>query len=602
MDKIKLVIWDLDETFWQGTLSEGTIKIVDDHVKIVKELTNRGIINSIVSKNNHEQVKEILTELNIWDYFIFPVIDWTPKGEAVKQIIHKCQLRPVNVLFLDDNRLNIEEVKFYNDGIHAFFPDYIKEMMQNPALAGNPDIEHTRLKQYKLLERKENEMGHFFDNISFLEQSEIQISFIENLPDINDRIYELIERTNQLNYTKIRLNREETDELLKNTGYEQKAVSVTDRYGDYGIVGYYCLDRTTHQLVHFIFSCRILNMGIEQYVYAKLNFPDIKVINDVSTALTDKKPYWIKEEKHQKIARKQKNKPGISILFKGGCDLSQLFHYIGSYHLDIIQETNYVGKNNLPIHNDHSQMILNSQLLDRADIKYIESSLPFFDSKSHQTQLFDNNYNILVFSILMDYTQDLYRHKEKGFLIPFGGYSYNLTDPSIHQDIARFFKEKKKEAISIDFLHQFSQEYEYVGQISESHFTENLTKIRQSISAHIPIIFINGSEVDDGFSAEKGSTQRHRDMNKSLESFIKGNSNCFLLDVRKYVKNREDVTNNIRHYQRLIYKDLASELMTILEKQLDLNLNYSIVNHVKTVFHKYISTNIEKAKRIIMRH
>ena len=49
---IKIVIWDLDETFWKGTLSEGAIDAVPLNSKTVQELSRRGIINSIASKNS----------------------------------------------------------------------------------------------------------------------------------------------------------------------------------------------------------------------------------------------------------------------------------------------------------------------------------------------------------------------------------------------------------------------------------------------------------------------------------------------------------------------------------------------------------------------
>ena len=51
IETIKLVVWDLDETFWTGTLSEGGARIPEDNVQLVKDLTDCGIINSICSKN-----------------------------------------------------------------------------------------------------------------------------------------------------------------------------------------------------------------------------------------------------------------------------------------------------------------------------------------------------------------------------------------------------------------------------------------------------------------------------------------------------------------------------------------------------------------------
>ena len=51
-DKIKLVIWDLDETFWKGTFSEGNVEIPDRNRNLLALLTDIGIVNSICSKND----------------------------------------------------------------------------------------------------------------------------------------------------------------------------------------------------------------------------------------------------------------------------------------------------------------------------------------------------------------------------------------------------------------------------------------------------------------------------------------------------------------------------------------------------------------------
>ena len=59
-DKIKLVIWDLDETFWKGTFSEGTVEIPDFNRCLIAMLTDIGIVNSICSKNDEKQVMNYL--------------------------------------------------------------------------------------------------------------------------------------------------------------------------------------------------------------------------------------------------------------------------------------------------------------------------------------------------------------------------------------------------------------------------------------------------------------------------------------------------------------------------------------------------------------
>src|SRR5262249_47959586 len=70
----RLVIWDLDETFWEGTLSEGGITFCPEHRYIVIALAERGIISTICSKNDLEAVRDLLNEHEVWDYFVFPSV------------------------------------------------------------------------------------------------------------------------------------------------------------------------------------------------------------------------------------------------------------------------------------------------------------------------------------------------------------------------------------------------------------------------------------------------------------------------------------------------------------------------------------------------
>ena len=78
-EKIKVIIWDLDETFWSGTISEETISIPEENIKLIKTLTSLGIVNSICSKNDMEIVKKQLQEVGVWEYFVFPSVNWEPK-------------------------------------------------------------------------------------------------------------------------------------------------------------------------------------------------------------------------------------------------------------------------------------------------------------------------------------------------------------------------------------------------------------------------------------------------------------------------------------------------------------------------------------------
>ena len=84
---IKLVIWDMDETLWRGTISEGEVFPIPANIEFIRLTADMGIVHSICSKNDYAIVQKKLSELGLWDYFVFASIDWSSKGSRVRHII-----------------------------------------------------------------------------------------------------------------------------------------------------------------------------------------------------------------------------------------------------------------------------------------------------------------------------------------------------------------------------------------------------------------------------------------------------------------------------------------------------------------------------------
>jgi FkbH-like protein len=275
---VKCVIWDLDETLWDGSLAENDEIVGRPHViDMIRRLDEKGIVNSICSKNSYATAKQALQKLGIWDYFVFAVIDFVPKGQSVRNIIENLQLSPDSVLFVDDSISNRNEVAYYCNRIMAIDPN--EEQFQ-PLM--NQIIEHadgaSRLDQYKILELKRNEKGQYAENAHFLAASNITMCVLRNPADMmfRERIFELANRSNQLNFTKSKfVVLEELDKYLTDGDsvyIHHGVVFVYDKYGDYGLVGFYAFDERPKSptLKHFYFSCRVLNMGVEQALYSFL--------------------------------------------------------------------------------------------------------------------------------------------------------------------------------------------------------------------------------------------------------------------------------------------------------------------------------------------
>lgn len=576
MEKIKLVIWDLDETFWEGTLSEEGVVAKERNIDILETLTSRGIINSICSKNNFDQAKEKLIDLDVWKYFVFPSISWQAKGQQVKQIIQNCQLRAENVLFLDDNHLNREEVKYYNKKIWTKSPDFILKNMDHPALEGKDDRDYSRLKQYKILEEKSEEQEKYSSNIAFLRDSNIQVTYIEDLSPIKERILELISRTNQLNFTKKRLSPQQVETVINDETSLSFALKVKDKFGDYGIVGFVQYDLDHHKLNHFVFSCRILNLGVEQFIFQKLKYPDIDIKGDVAISLTEDSDIdWISEQlqstetedSSSPKSEEQATDHSTKLLFTGSCELGSVLYYLQAYSKHIQKNVVEVGKDNLPEFPDHLITILNSKFISNKHHLDILEKLPFLSNHNLENKVFLENYNALIYSVVANYGQNVYRHKKYGFRIAWGEYNYVLTSHPENRKMITYLESRGMENANA-FVEKFGEEFEYEGLLSPDNFKEMLHKLRATLSADLPIIFINGAEINPDPEGEPAALQRHKKMNNALDEFINQVSNCYLVDVRKLATSHSDMGKTIRHFNRDIYKKMSDEIISILGDQI----------------------------------
>jgi FkbH-like protein len=333
---VKLVIWDLDETFWKGTLSEEGMTPVPANIESVKQLARRGIVSSVCSKNDHDMALAALRSLDVLDYFVLPSVSFQSKGKSISSIISALQLRPDNVVFIDDNPSVLAEAGHSCPGLVCLAsPDQLVALMDSPFMQGKDDPELTRLKQYHLLAEKHDlKQSTGGNDESFLRQSDIRVEVDYAVEENIDRVIELINRSNQLNYTKRRI---ETDDdrrrLLADLhafGFNAGVVRVSDRYGEYGVVGFFMTLATLreYRLEHFVFSCRIMNMGVEQYVYDYLKRPEINVVSPVANPVESwPRVDWITDGSHSDVVSTLRK---YKLVVIGGCDMLQLSTYCSS--------------------------------------------------------------------------------------------------------------------------------------------------------------------------------------------------------------------------------------------------------------------------------
>lgn len=270
--KVKLVIWDLDNTLWKGILSEDGIERIELNIpimEIIKELDGKGIINSIASKNEREDTLKALEYFKIDKYFVAPMINGNPKSENIKAIAKNLDLGMDTFVFVDDTSNELQEVQDNCSGVRVCDVKNIFSYIRGDAfdVPVTEESKHRR-ESYKEISIRNADALQYKDDITrFLLNCKMAMYIAHPTIDEQERCYELLQRTNQLNISAERLSKKELSEILSDPCFDCYRIKVEDRYGNYGLVGFAVFDIHKKHLVelkHFVFSCRAARKRLEQ--------------------------------------------------------------------------------------------------------------------------------------------------------------------------------------------------------------------------------------------------------------------------------------------------------------------------------------------------
>lgn len=609
IQKLKLVIWDLDDTFWNGTLSEGGITLINKNVELAKKLIDKGIMNSICSKNSFEEVKKELDKYQLWNLFVFPSIDWTAKAPRIQHLIKSMGLRPTNVLFIDDNTMNLNEVSFFLPEIMTLNTKDIDFLINNIDKVTKEDKAHNRLKQYRVLEKKNEEKEKIGSTEEFLKQSDIRVNINYNCQNDIDRIEELICRTNQLNFTKIRSTQEEILSTIRNPDFSCGTVSVKDKYGDYGIVGFFALNKQANALLHFLFSCRTIGMGIEQYVYELLNYPTLNIMGKVINEVEKKKIVnWIKlDTKTNTISKDQedvtKQTKQLSILFKGPCDLSTIIPYIGNNNnIKITCEFNYVNQNGITISAfNNTTHIIESYTLDKKQINEILADAPFLDEGAFQTAIFKEKWNFVFLSILPDEHEGVYLHKKTGIKICFSSANFNLTEEKNWENFINGKYTNHGFKFTESILKRFRDNFIFLGYMSPNDIVNNLKQIQEQLPKETILVLMLGSEIDchKNTAEFEHHAENNIAVNKKITETFASIKNVILINYTDFITSQGCYADCINHFSRKVYYEIAQKVIQVINSQQSSDTKLKLKSKI-FISLKGLKRKINKLKALII--
>lgn len=273
--KIKCVVFDLDNTLWDGVLAEG------DHLEpnkkileLIHSLDQRGILISIASKNNFDDAWHYLEQLEIAHFFLFPQINWIAKSENIRSIAENLNIGLDTFAFIDDNPFELEQVSQTLASVTCVNVNEIDKIVDDPRFEGGAgDDARNRRQYYKdAIQREEQQRTQKLDVTTFLAACNIKLVVSAFRPTDFERVAELVQRTNQLNFSGQKYGRDALSTVIEDNSLEKYVLKCSDKYGSYGTVGFSLVRRCSNEIriEDFMLSCRVQGKFIEQAFFNHL--------------------------------------------------------------------------------------------------------------------------------------------------------------------------------------------------------------------------------------------------------------------------------------------------------------------------------------------
>jgi FkbH-like protein len=266
--QVKCVVWDLDNTMWDGILVEDgadKLRLKTGIAEVIKGLDRRGVLHSIASKNNFAEAMAVLKGYQLDEYFLHPQISWAPKSQAMKAIAQKLNIGIDTLMLVDDSSFEIAEVQAACPGVMVLTADKYLEIPELPACQAPETAEGAnRRKMYQQEATRETAAVTFAgDYFEFLRDCKIEME-IERLSTANlQRVDDLTQRTNQMNFSGNRYQSKLLEEIAATPHVDTYVISCRDRFGSYGIVGFSIVDSREPRMTDLMFSCRIQAKRVE---------------------------------------------------------------------------------------------------------------------------------------------------------------------------------------------------------------------------------------------------------------------------------------------------------------------------------------------------
>lgn len=289
----KCLILDLDNTLWGGVIGEDGSQGIElaefgegarfkDFQQRIKEMKERGVILTIVSKNNWEDVAEVFQRhphmvLKEED-FVSKKVNWNPKYQNIRELSAELNIGLDSFVFIDDSPMERASIRHQLPGVvvpdfpgdtsnlEAFIIKIYRDYFLNLQYT---EEDQNKTEMYRQNLEKNQAMKDAASFEDFLKSLQIHIKIWRIREDDIRRASQLSQKTNQFNLTTRRYTEKDLHQFVQSGQYNVFIASVEDKFGDNGktaLVIVKIINDKLAELDTFLMSCRVMGKSVEDRI------------------------------------------------------------------------------------------------------------------------------------------------------------------------------------------------------------------------------------------------------------------------------------------------------------------------------------------------
>jgi FkbH-like protein len=266
--QVKCVVWDLDNTVWDGILLEGgDVRVRPEAASLMRALDQRGILNSVASRNDHDAAMAALERAGLTEFILCPQVSWNPKSDSVAAVASALNIGLDAIAFIDDQEFERDEVSFRHPRVLCYDAADVESLAERPEFTPKFVTGESALRRHLYasgFERDRAEQEFSGTNEEFLATLGMEMTIAPATVGDLRRAEELTIRTNQLNSTGITYSYAELEAMLDSPRHLLLVAGLDDRYGSYGKIGLALVETGSADwtLKLLLMSCRVMSRGV----------------------------------------------------------------------------------------------------------------------------------------------------------------------------------------------------------------------------------------------------------------------------------------------------------------------------------------------------